>query len=306
MDNPFSDTDSLSRMDFGEINATNVSPVLSTPALHKRRPPKRVRFALTLEPVEEKSVPSSPEISPTIPSKRTNQLFEFDKQAKPLYGNYMEYLKARQAFKERMSLPTSPSFPETSPELPTYTHTFVIQSKSPAVFINSITITAPTIHLPQIVQREKTPSNKTPTTIDPNLKQELTLSTSPRLVHTKKLSNATNQRHHYVSIQAVSKSSTPLPSTTNLPNKSVRSDNSTGPKPVKERTTIGKIPEIVMTKSPVNPLPSRPVLPISLRKTRIPSRLHRSNDEININPKYFFQYHDHDQFLRQPIIHSSH
>ncbi|CAF0729675.1 unnamed protein product [Adineta ricciae] len=306
MDNPFSNTDSLSRMDFGEINATNVSPVLSTPALHKRRPPKRVRFALTLEPVEENSVPSSPEISPTILSKRTKQSFEFDTQAKPLYGNYIEYLKARQAFKERMSLPTSPSFLETSPEPPTYTHTFVIQSKSPAVFIDSITITTPTIHLPQIVQREKTPSIRTPTTVDPNLKQEVTLSTPPRLVHTKKLSNATNQRHHYVSIQAMSRSSAPLPSTTNLPNKPVRSDNSTRSKPVKERTSTGKIPGSVMTKSPVNALPNRPVLPISLRKPRMPSRLHQSNDEININPKYFFQYHDHDQLLRQPIIHSLH
>ncbi|UJR33348.1 hypothetical protein I4U23_020797 [Adineta vaga] len=322
MTNPFSNTDSLSTMDFGQTTlpsksavspvSSDIPTVLSTPSLHKRRPLKRVRFALTLEPVDEDAGPSSPEMSPNLLVKRTKQPFEYSTQTRPLYGNYIEYLKKQNTLQNHETqtdrTPSPLSSSETSTDSPTYTHTFVIQSKSPTILINSITVSNPPLHLPQIVHRKKQPTRTQSLTVDSSLKQQqqqLTLSTPPHMLHTRKLANSTSQRHHYVSIQALPKRKESTPTITSATHLSDKIDNSIRSKPIKDDSTIKKLPEIVMNKPTLNALSDRSTLPNYLRKPRIPSRLHRSNDEIKLNPKYFFQYHDYEQLLL-PIIHSSH
>ncbi|CAF0870641.1 unnamed protein product [Adineta steineri] len=318
MKNPLLHTDSLSTLDHVHnilplkpsltTIPSNVSHnVLSAPALHKRRPQKRVRFALTLEPVEEDSLPSSPEILPPLMSKSIKRHIDPWSQHRPLYGNYIEYLKKQNAFASHetqtdqvSSLPSSPTL-EPSSESATYTHTFVIQSKSPTIVIDSITVSTPPLHLPQIIHRKpKSNRRQSSSATDTCLKQQLTLSTPPRMLHTKKLANSTNQRHHYISIHAVA-------NRTESYNKAIQSDNILGSKTMKEniqnkKSTENMIKPLRNPPNQINHFSDRTNLPISLKKARIPNRIRHINDELNLNKNYFFQNSGNDHLL-QPIIH---
>ncbi|CAF4286755.1 unnamed protein product, partial [Rotaria magnacalcarata] len=74
------------------------------------------------------------------------------RQHGPLYGAYVEYLENQgkvtsSEIEFRQIPPPAPPAPPAPPEPgaqpPTYRHTFVIQSKSPELVIDSITISSP-------------------------------------------------------------------------------------------------------------------------------------------------------------------
>ncbi len=296
-------------------HSSDSSDILSAAVLHKRRPQKRVRFALKLEPTEEDSLSSSREVSPSLVSKSNKRLIDPYRQDTPIYSAYVEYLEKQDALTndELQIHRTPPSQSESEDESPTYTHTFVIQSKSPEITIDSITVSTPSLHLPRILHHTKQTSKQQLGPLDSYVKQQLTLSTSRRIIHTKKVSNSSNQTKHYISVNAALKrAELTIPSVNglNIKNKITRPDNSSGSKFVNDHKQPKKITEIISKPLPgvnnqINHFSERSILPTYSNQPRMHNRTPRSNDELNTNTPYFFQNHDDDHLL-QPIIHSPH
>ena len=315
------DADSLSAMNFEltqsplKTTLSSISytmpAVLSTPALHKRRPAKRVRFALTLEPVEEDSIPSSPELSPSLPTKRSKRTNELWSQSRPLYGNYVEYLTKQDALKHREATDNRTLSPEPSTEPTTYTHTFVIQSKSPAIFIDSITVSTPPVQLPQLIHRRQKPVRRQSLTGDSHLELLPALARPPRPAQSKKLANATSQRHHYVSIRAVpnrAESTIHSAGGSQLNERAARSNTLLRSKTAKDHPASKKLVEPTSSKSaahPNNHMLDQSSSSQHRRKPRLPSRVHRAGDEIDLTKHHRFRNRDSDHLL-QPIVHSTH
>jgi len=290
--------------------SSDLSSVLSTAALHKRRPQKRVRFASTLEPEEEDSLPSSREISPSFMSKLKKKFMDPWPQTRPFYGGYIDYSKKQDTLtSNETQIHHSPLLPTSSePDPPTYTHTFIIKSNSPTIVIDSITVSTPPLHLPQIIHRSKKSHKQQSLAIDSYVKQQLTLLTPPRMINRKKLSNSCNLKNHYVSIRPIPKrAELNIPSSNGLHpnNKPTRLDSSSGSKVVKDHVQTKKMTEIVPKPLPsgtneINHFSDRSTLPNYLKKARILSRVNRANDELNLNKQSSFPNHDNDNLL-QPI-----
>jgi hypothetical protein len=298
------------------------SDILSAAVLHKRqrRPQKRVRFALKLEPVEEdSSLSSSREVSPSLVSKPNRRIIDPWRQDGPLYGAYVEYLEKHDALTShgvsmhRSPPPPPPPPPEPGAEAPTYTHTFVIQSKSPEMVIDSITVSTPPLHLPRILHRTRKTNKQQLPVLDSYVKQQLALSTPPRMMHTKKLTNSSDQKHHYSSVHAgIKRAELNIPPTNGLytNNKVTRPDNPVGSKLITDHfQQPKKMTELINKPSPgvnnqINHFSERTILPNYSNKPRIHNRTPRSNDEFNTDTPYFHQIHDNDH-LFQPIIHST-
>jgi hypothetical protein len=297
----------------------NLPDILSSAVLHKRRTQKRVRFALKLEPVEEDSLPSSRELSASSVSKSSRRVVDPWRHGGPLYGAYVEYLEKHDALTShdtptrRPQPPPPPRAPEPGAEPPTYTHTFVIQSKSPEIVINSITVSTPPLHLPRILHRTKKTNKPQLPVIDSYVKQQLTLSTSPRMTHSRKSTNSPDPKNHYASVHAALKRAElniPAPTGLHPNNKIIQTNNSSGSKSPNDHLQTKKITEIVSKPLPgitnqINHFPERSPLPNYTKKARMHNRIYRTNDAPTENTPYFFQNHDND-YLLQPVIHSTH
>lgn len=320
------DVDSLPKLDAVHTSpssksstSSDSSEILSGAVLHKRRRPKRVRFALKLQSVEEDSSPSSRENSPSIVSKSSSRVIDPWRSDGPLYGAYVEYLEKQGAFDNqqrqtiRRTPPPRPSPPEPGAEPPTYTHTFVIQSKSPDVVINSITVSTPSFHLPRIVQQTKK-TNKNPLPVlDSYVKQQLTLSTSPRMIHTKKSTNPTVLKNPYASVQAALKrAELNIPPTSGLHanNKVTRVEQSSNFKlnnQQQQQLQPKKMTEIITRPLPgvnnqINYVSDQSILPNYSKKPRMHNRIPHANEDIKSNTPYFCQNQETNSLI-QPIIH---
>jgi hypothetical protein len=294
--------------------SSNSPDILSAAVLHKRPQQKRVRFALKLESVEEDSVPSSRDISPSFVSKSNRRIIDPWRQDGPLYGSYVEYLDKQDSLtsNEFQTRRTPPSPIEPGAEPPTYTHTFVIQSKSPEIVINSITVSTPPVHLPRILHQTRKTNKQPLPTLDSNVKQQLTLSTAPRIIHTKKVTHISNPKPHYTSVHTTLKrTESNLPPTNGLHvnNKLTRSENPFGAKLMNDHMQQKKITEVITRPGPgvnnqINHFSERSILPNYSAKPRGHNRSLWTNDEVNTNAPYFFQNPDNDHFP-QPIIHSN-
>lgn len=299
---------------------TTTADVLSSAVLHqrrRRRTQKRVRFALKLSPVEEDSRPSSRETPTSVLPQSNKRIIDPWRQGGPLYGTYVEYLQGQDVFTStdshnRRTPPKAPPPPEPGAEAPTYTHTFVIQSKSPEIIVNSITVSTPQFHLPRILSRTKQSPKQSLPILDYYVKQQLNLSTSPRMIHMKKLSNAPNQKPVIGTIQAALKrAESVLPATPGLHanNRILRSDSLSPSKTMNEHPQQKKLTEIISKPLPgvnnqINHFSERSILPNYSKKARVFARTQRSNEEFNSNVPYFCQNHGPDQ-LSQPILHST-
>jgi len=300
-------------------SSSDSSNILSAAVLHKRRPPKRVRFALKLDSIEESSLPSNREISNSLVLKPNRRVIDPWRQDGPLYGAYVEYLEKQNASTStdfsirQIPPPPPPPPPEPGAEPPTYTHTFVIQSKSPEIVIDSITVSTPPLHLPRIIHHTRKTNKHQSPTLDTYVKQQLTLSNSPpRIIDTKKLTNSSNQKPHYASVNAaIKRAELNFPSINGLHsnNKVTRTDNNTyGSKFINDHIQPKKMTEMITRPSPVmnnqiNHFSDRSILPNYLKKSRIHTRT-PTNDGLNTNTPYFYQNNDNDHLL-QPIIHST-
>jgi hypothetical protein len=291
----------------------NLPDILSTAVLHKRRPEKRVRFAVKLEPVEEGSLPSSREVSPSSVSKSNKRVIDPWRRDGPLYGAYIEYLDKQDAL-----IPNEPQIrqspvPPSEPESATYTHTFIIQSKSPELVIDSITVSTPPLHLPRIIRRTTRSNRPQLPAFDAFVKQQLTLSTAPRVIHTRKLTNSPNQNQQYSSVYAALKrAELSISPTQGLhPNNRISrpENNLLESKRVSDYLQSRKLTEVITrplpgTNNQINHFSGRPTLLSYPKKARIHSRTCRPTDEANLKTPYFFQNHDNDHLL-QPVIHSN-
>lgn len=310
-----------SRHTASSVKKSGSPDILSAAVLHKRRPEKRVRFALKFESVGEDSLSSSREDSPSLISKSNKRIIDPWRHNGPLYGAYVEYLDKQDALTcndvsciRRTPPPPPPPPPEPGASPITYTHTFVIQSKSPEIVIDSITVSTPPLHLPRILHRtQKTNKQKLPI-LDSYAKQQLTSSTHPRMIHTNKVTNSSNQKPHYASVRAALKRAELNISPTNglhSNNKITRSENSFGSKFFTEHIQTRKMTEIITKPLPgvnnqINHFSERTILPNYSQKSRVHNRTSRPNDELKTPTPYFCQNHDHDRLLQQPVIHSTH
>ncbi len=335
--------------------STESSEILSTAILHKRRPQKRVRFALKLESLEETTLPTSGDVTPSLvpistredtspilipisssplilPRSNsptllpisnsissmpisTNRIIDPWRPNGSLYGTYVEYLEKQDAFASHESLirrsPLPPlSVPEPNTEPRTYTHTFVIQSKSPDITIDSITVSSPNFHLPRICHPSKKANKYRSPVFDTYIKQQLTLSTASRILPSpKKLPNI---KPTYASVHAALKrAELSLPPTNGLHanNKITRAENLFGSKlihdPIQSKKMVEIIPKpLPSTNNQINHFSDRTILPNYTKKPRMHNRNQRTNDELNRNAPYFFQDHETDLTF-QPIIHSN-
>lgn len=295
------------------------SDILSTTVLHKHRPQKkRVRFAVKLEPVDEDSLSSSRDTSASMVSKSSNRVIDPWRQRSALYGAYVEYLEKQDALISNESRihptrpPPPPPAPEPGTEPPTYTHTFVIQSKSPEIVVDSITVSSPSFHLPRIRHQPKRPTKHQSLTFDSYVKQQLTFSSSPRITHSKRPFNASNAKPHYTPVHAALKrAELALPPTDGLHanNKITRAENLFGSKFINDSMQSRKITEVITKPLPgintqINHFSDRSILPNYSKKSRMHNRIQHPNEELNTNTPYFFQNHGNDH-LPRPIIHSN-
>ena len=298
-------------------SSSDSSDILSGAVLHKRRRPKRVRFALKLQSVEEDSSPSSRENSPSIVSRSSSRVVDPWRPDGPLYGAYVEYLEKQGAFDNhqphtrRTPPPRPPPPPEPGAESPTYTHTFVIQSKSPDVVINSINVSTPSFHLPRIVQQNKK-TNKNPLPVlDSYVKQQLTLSTSPRMTHSKKPTSPPVLKNPYGTVQAALKrAELALPTTFGLHanNKVTRMEHSSGlklsnhsPLPTKKMTEIITRP-LPGVNNQINYISDQSILPNYSKKPRLHNRTPHANEDIRSTTPYFCRNQETNTLI-QPVIH---
>ena len=219
----------------------------------------------------------------------------------PLYGAYIEYLEKKDVLAPDIpDIINRPNTPTPDIESLTYTHTFLIQSKSPEIVVDSITVSTPTRQLPRLVQRTnpmKKPIGRSPSpVVDFVSKQRTNVTTPPR-----KLPNSMNNRN-----------STPkrgeliLPSIkpSNSNEKILRTDQPLGTKIVNEYFRTKKLTEIIANplsdnNHQVNYICEHSLLP-NLSKTP-PTSCHT---QLTNEPYFFQNHHHHDHF--QPIIHSTH
>lgn len=175
--------------------------------LHKRRPEKHVRFEVKLESLGEDSSPSSAQMSPSTMVKSSRRIVDPWRQGGHLYDAYCEYLQKREnlSIDETNLCRTSPTSIEPGIESPTYTHTFVIETKSPDLVVDAITVSTPAQQLPQILQQTSQTNKRKLPTVDSHLKQQLTITTPPRIIRTKKLVPPLNQNYSYAAVQAALK-----------------------------------------------------------------------------------------------------
>jgi hypothetical protein len=254
--------------------------------------------------------------SPSFIPLSTNRVIDPWRPSGPLYGAYVEYLEKQDTFASNESLihrsppPPPPPAPEPGAEPPTYTHTFVIQSKSPDIIIDSITVSSPPLHLPRICHPIKTSSKHQSHVFDSYVKQQLTLSRASRILPSKKHSNA---KSNYTSVHAALKrAELALPPTNGLHanNKIVRTESLFGSKLFHDPIQSRKMTEIISKPLPginnqINHFSDRSILPDNYcKKPRMHNRIQRTNDELNSNALYFFQNYENDHLL-QPIIHSN-
>ena len=288
--------------------------LLSPTILEKSQSKKRVRFALKLDPIEEDSLSPTPNpenrvSSATKPNKRIIDPWREDG---PLYGAYVEYLEKQDTLTPDIcatNRPTRP-LPPPEPELesPVYTHTFLIQNKSPELLLDAVTISTPQLHLPRIVQQ--TPINKRINTnnkkqsvsiISPYTIQRTKVATPPRPIPYRKLPSPVNQKNNLIPIHpTIKRGDITLPSIKELNSneKSIRTNSSLGIKNNNEYLQTKKLTEIIKNSLPgtnnqINHSSERSVLP-NISKT----------PQISCDEPFFFLNHNNDHL--QPIIHSTH
>lgn len=296
-----------------------ILPGIASPnALPRNQPKKRVRFALKLDPEEEKAVtPVDEEKTPTFIVHSAKRVVDPWRTNGPLCGQYTEYLEKKENSTPELLDFNRPGSPVPEPESSTYTHTFLIQSKIPEIVVDSITVSTPSRHLPRIIQRPKATKttvrkSPSPVAIDPIIKTRATPISPPRrLPHSANSRNPASKRSDPTVPSTKSPTLPPIKSPTLPPIKSpnsnervIRSDQPLGTKIVNEYLQAKKLTEIIS-----NPLPSpsphqisyicgHSILP-NLSKT--PST---SYQNPTTNEPYFFRNHSNDHF--QPIIHPSH
>ncbi|CAF0829914.1 unnamed protein product [Rotaria sordida] len=326
MKNPLNNMNSLSTLDPLHIDKSlkssfstvfpNLPDILSTTVSHKRQPQKHVRFALKSDSVEEESLPPSREISSAATSHLNKRVIDPWRQHRPLYGAYFEHLEKQDKLPnnetEIRRVPPPPP-PEPGAEPPTYTHTFIIQSKSPDIIIDSITISTPPINLPRIIHRTKKPIEQQLPTTDSYLKTQLKISTPPRIVQRKKTTNLSYQKNPDASVYTgLKRAEVNLPSTNGLQsnNKIIRSNNSLGSKYVNDHVQTKKIIE-TFTKplSGANNQKShsseRHISPNYSKKPDTPNYTLRTYNTPKMKTTHSFENRDNN-YLFQPIIHSTH
>jgi hypothetical protein len=287
--------------------------ILPTTTSQKRRSKKHVRFALTLESVDENSVSPIGNKSVLPTTKPNNRIMDTWREDGPLYGAYVEYLEKKDALTAEMSEMTRPIRPLPPPEpeveVSTYTHTFVIQSISPELVIDSVTISTPPLQLPRIVSRIATAKKsnnirrESLSLIDSCIKPRIKLASPSRHIQSRKASSLVNNKNQ--SYPAIKRADTVLPGMKDLNSneKSVRTENYRGAKTVNDYLQTKKVTEVIpnplsTTNNQIHHVSGRSPLPNRSKKSQIPCHNHTNNDT------YFFQNHNNDHF--QPIIHSTH
>ena len=280
-----------------------ILPDIASPnVLPRNQPKKRVRFALKLEPEEEKSVtPVDQEQIPTFIVNSTKRVSDPWRTNGPLYGVYTEYLEKKDHPTLELLDLNRPGTPVPEPESSTYTHTFLIQSKIPEIVVDSITVSTPTRHLPRIAQRTKATKttvrkSPSPVAIDPFAKTRPTAVSPPRRIPHSANSRSPTSKRSDLTLPSIK---SPHPN-----EKVIRSDQPLGTKIVNDYLQSKKLTEII-----TNPLPSPSAHQISYicghsilpNLSKTPST---SYQNPNTNEPYFFQHHTNDHY--QPIIHPSH
>ncbi len=225
----------------------------------------------------------------------------------PLYGAYVEYLQTKDNLTPEISETNQSSPSELEVESSTYTHTFVIQSKSPEVVIDSITVSTPSRHLPRLVHQAKT-TKKTnnrkqpsPSVVDSFLKPGVNVSAAPRHIQSRKIP-VNNKNRLNSTYPIVKRADLTLPSikTLNSNEKILRTEYPIETKLVNEYLPSKKLTEIITnplpgTNNQINSISDNSIL-LNLPKTSEIS----CQDQINTE-SYFFQNHNNDHI--QPIIH---
>lgn len=262
---------------------TSVQLKSSLATKSKRRTEKRVRFALDLNTI------ISPSRENSALNKSHQRVVDPWQQVGPLNDAYAEYL--RKASPSNLSkteiLRVSPCETLINRQSPIYTHTFVVPPE-PKVTAHQF---------PQIVQQQqqqqstKMPRRPLPT-IDSYLKQQLTISTPPRILPVRKTNTPAESHRPYLSVHTLLKQleTPPSSSSSDSSGRNVRADAFFHSKPTTESIQRAKINQL-MSKSLSNGfhqmnslIGERSVLPNYHRKVRQPISTSRIIDGFYVNP----------------------
>ena len=284
------------------------------PVVHRRRPEKHVRFDVKLESLGEDLVPSSGQMSPSTMLKSSRRIVDPWRQGGHLYDAYLEYLQKREncSTEETNLCRTSPASIEPDIEAPTYTHTFVIQTKSPDLAVDTIAVSTPSQSLPQIVGQSGKVNKRQLPTVDAHLKQQLKLSTPPRIIRTKKLPSSSDQNNPYAAVQAALKrleSMRALTMSFNDNSKTNRSVCLLAPNFITAQIQRTKSSELIRKSlsnghHQMNQYSEQASLLTYSRKAHMHTRLPRATNETPSNSVYSFPQQSEQSFL-PPIIYSS-
>ena len=150
----------------------------------KVRTKKRVRFALTLESIEETSIVDAPIAVEIKTKKRTVDPW---RDEGPLYDAYIEHLEKTPSTNiENVPLtrlthprPSSPSI-ELESSAPIYTTTYILpKAKTSDAATETVSIPLPPMHLPRIIERTASTAKKTPSKKPSPIRQRLQLDGTP-------------------------------------------------------------------------------------------------------------------------------
>lgn len=266
----------------------------------KRRSDKRVRFALELNTI------IAPDRESSASSRTPRRVVDPWQQPGPLNDAYNEYLRKHEppTISETDILCVSPLDSVSNQQLPaqssSYTHTYVVPHKPVESNANAPATNAqPTQAFPQIVQQStKIPRRPLPT-IDSYLKQQLNITTPPRILRTRKPTTPSEGQARYVSVHAILKQlenspSSPSSSSESIDSRSsgrsIRAESFFQSKPHADHVQRAKINQL-MNKSlsngyhQMNPMPmERPILPNYFPRARLPTHSTRIVDGVYINP----------------------
>ena len=295
--------------------------ILTTAVVNKRRAKKRVRFALTLESIDEDTLAPDPSRISSARIQSNRRTVDPWREDGLLYGAYVEYLQKQEPStvdvpsKPRPSRPllTSPE-PEES-DSGTFTTTYVLpmcKSPEPPVEFNSPSASpGPPLHLPRIIERSngtKRPNQKktvSPVVHSPT-KQRVHLDIPSRPASSKKVSPPVGTKPPPVTHYSPTKRADfALPSMGTLPSqdKLMQGDRPFSAKLLHDYFQSKKFTEIITNPLPgvnnqIHPTPERSPLPYLQRKPSSQSSSRTTNE------LYFFQNYRPDNY--SPVMHSTH
>lgn len=291
----------------------SILPDLKSPSIIvKSSTKKRVRFALSLDPLEEsENEYSSERLSAPVTPAPDRSKGEPWRENGSLFGAYTEYLQDTNVLMSDLTESVRPTTP--TPEFESssnFAQTYHIQRKSPMLVVDAITITTSANQLPRLAQPPKTVKKtvkKSPTpmpTFDTLSRPRLVTPTPTpaRTTQVKKTVCPTIYKNPFHSSPTSLKRSDllfPRIKSSNSSERVVRADHTIGSKIVNEYIQAKKVTEVI-----ANPLPGTNNQISYICGHSIIPRIRKASPTYQnhvTNEPYFYQTHRRDQLPQ--IIH---